>query len=537
MPLSPLIPSPESSFPHPNAIPMRIDGLAEYAASGPLEPLPGRSQLLLVWGGQGPLYICDQQHHATRGFTLLGRPSSQAVAVDPSTSLQGLYIEFVHYPSSAADRCSGTEFETVRHCSVGSLRLAAELHIAWQDLPDEDQPYRVQLLFSRLLAGLYQDLAAERASAEGWLAQAVQFIEANYNEDLTREQLAERANVSPEHFSRAFRKHTGRTFMDYLTMLRIRNAQSRMLVDNTRLNALAHQVGFKEGPYLSRKFKEVVGMSPTAFRHKPKRIAALNLNHTGILMALGQTPELGVYTSWLEKNKARMHARSGTALNPDGHTASTLYDAVSEARPDMIIHYNTATENTSLLPLAPIVALPFRTMSWRDQLLVIANMLNKAKEAEQWLAGYDEQIDRINQALDEKLGDRGTAIVWEIAHGKAYACSGSYGRGAHILYGDLGFRPPSPHWTAHGYVEASVEELYLHKADHIFITGTPSSPGSRPYLQRLFQSRRWSEMEAVRNKKLYWLHEPDLFCGYDPLSTQAQLKILTRRLLPNHKFA
>ncbi|XID93262.1 ABC transporter substrate-binding protein [Paenibacillaceae bacterium WGS1546] len=528
--------SPESHAPYPFCIPLKLTELADYALARRTETVPGRSQIVVVWGGKGHLRLYEQPHEAGRGFALLGRPSSPSINLAPGASLRGIHIEYEHYPSSAAVDSGLPEFAIVQRCSSICLRLAAELHNAWKE-PNRADPYRVQLLFSRLLSELHQETAAARLSAEGWPEQAVQFIETYYNEDLTREQMAERARVSPEHFSRAFRKHTGRTFIDYLTMLRIRSAQCRILVENTGMNALAHQVGFKEGLYLSRKFKDVVGMSPTAFRRKPKRVAALNLNHTGILIALGQTPELGVYTSWLEKNKARAHAQSGISLNPSEHTPSTLYEAVAEARPDMIIHYNTATENRSLLPLAPVIELPFRTMSWREQLLLISNLLDKRREAEQWLSRYDEQIDRINRALDERLGPRGTAIVWEIADDKAYACSGSYGRGAHILYGDLGFRPPRQDMFAHGYVETAVEELDSYPADHIFMTGMPSCPKSRPYLQRLFHSPRWSKTEAVRSKRLYWLHEPVLFCGYDPLSTQAQLNILTRRLLPDHKFA
>ncbi|MFB9273707.1 ABC transporter substrate-binding protein [Cohnella cellulosilytica] len=538
MPFSLSAPVPESPAPHPFAVPLRITGLAEYAEYEAVErtgSVPGRSQLLVVWGGKGNLHLYEQPHQATRGFALLGRPASQTVGFDPDTSLQGIHIEFIHSPAGSADSGPAPEFEMVRRCPIGCLRLAAELYAAWRERSDEAEPYRVQLLFGRLLSELHRELAAARTSSGDWLSRAVRFIEAHYNEDLTREQLAERASVSPEHFSRMFRKHTGRTFIAYLTMLRIRSAQSRMLMDNTAMNALAPQVGFKEGLYLSRKFKEVVGMSPTAFRRKPKRIAALNLNHTGILMALGQTPELGVYTSWLEQNKTP--AQSGVSLNPNGHTPSSLYDTVAEIRPDMIIHYNTAAENRSLLPLAPVIALPFRTMSWREQLLVIAQMLDKRREAEQWLARYDEQVERINRALDERLGHRGTAIVWEMAGDKAYACSGSYGRGAHILYGDLGFRPPERGGFSHGYVETTIEELHAYPADHIFMTGAPSCPKSRPYLRRLLRSPQWSDLEAVRNRRLYWLRESVLFCGYDPLSTQAQLNLLARQLLPDHKFA
>ncbi len=160
--------------PHPYAIPMRIAELAEYAASGPLEPMPNRSQLLVVWGGKGALHLYEHPHKVARGFALLGRSASQAVAIGPGTSLQGLYIEFVHYPPSAADnRNSDPEFEMVQRCSADCMRLAAELYAAWQEQPDEGEPYRVQLLFSRLLSELRRELSSTRVASANWLSRAV----------------------------------------------------------------------------------------------------------------------------------------------------------------------------------------------------------------------------------------------------------------------------------------------------------------------------------------------------------------------------
>ncbi len=456
------------------------------------------------------------------------------------SSLQGIYIEYEHYPSGVQRSYHSQKFEIMQRCSASILRLAAELHNAWEK-PSKEEPYQVQLLFSRLLSELHREMVAAQPSIEGWLEEAVQFIETHYNEDLTREQLAEHANVSPEHFSRAFRKHTGRTFIDYLTMQRIRNAQCCMLTETADMNTLAFKVGYKEGLYLSRKFKAVVGMSPTAFRQKHKRVAALNINHTAILIALGQIPEIGVYTPWTERMKNKTYSQNVAALDPNGHTPSTLYDAIAAARPDVIINYSTASVNTSLLPLAPVIGLPFQTMNWREQFRVIADAINKQQKAEDWLFHYDEQINRINEALDRRLGNRGTAIVWEIIGDRAFGFNGSFGRGAHNLYGDLGFRPPlslqHQDRFAQGYVETTIEAISSYPADFIFITGIPACPNLRQHLNQLFHSRKWLEMDAVRNKRVYVLQEPDLFCGYDPISTQEQLSVLMQGLLPDHKFA
>lgn len=130
----------------------------------------------------------------------------------------------------------------------------------WRE-PQLSEPLQSQQLFIELLVELFKERNALQQPSNYWLERAIQYMETHYNKDLTREQMAEQANVSQEHFSRTFRKNTGRTFNAYLTLLRIRSAQ-RILVGAPDLNTLAQEVGYKEGFYLSRKFKEAVGLSP-----------------------------------------------------------------------------------------------------------------------------------------------------------------------------------------------------------------------------------------------------------------------------------
>ncbi|BFH71810.1 hypothetical protein J27TS7_52430 [Paenibacillus dendritiformis] len=98
------------------------------------------------------------------------------------------------------------------------------------------------------------------------MEQALYYMESRYSDDLTREHMAALAHVNPEHFSRTFRKRTGRTFNAHLTLLRLRSAQRRLLTGAPDLTTLAQEVGYKDSFYLSRKFKQAVGISPTAYQ-------------------------------------------------------------------------------------------------------------------------------------------------------------------------------------------------------------------------------------------------------------------------------
>lgn len=191
--------------------------------------------------------------------------------------------------------------------------------------------------------------------------------------------------------------------------------------------------------------------------------------------------------------------------------------------------------------MAPVLDLPFKTMSWREQFRFIASAIDKDAEAEEWLSRYDERVDHSNEVLNGELGKRGSAVVWEFCADTAYCFSGSFGRGSQILYDDIGFHPPAglvdEGLHRRGYVEAAIGKVASYAADHIFITSLPNHPHGLERIKALFRSPDWRHLDAVRHNRVYVLNQPELFFGYDPISSQAQLSELMKVLTGHHKFA
>ncbi len=349
----------------------------------------------------------------------------------------------------------------------------------------------------------------------------------NFNEDLTREQMAEKAQVSPEHFSRTFHRYTGYTYSEYLTLLRIRESQKKLLLGMPKLDDLAQVVGYREGTYLSRKFKEIVGVSPTVYYQKSKRLIVLNANHTACLLALGITPVLGVYSPFLEDIKS---VPSSQKLKGYEYDITSNYQEIAVARPDVIINYSSGKEKQTLLSLAPVFELPCRQLSWREQFELIANLVDRREVYNNWLQQYDAQVAQCNQLLDQQLGARGTAIVWEIGSQAAYCINSSHGRGSHILYEDLGFSRPDEIVTHNiektGYLTVNIEEIVHFPADYIFVTALPTKDFGKEWLLTALHSEKWQSLVAVQKKQVYFINQYELFYGYDPLSTTAQLQKL-----------
>ncbi|MCX7707790.1 MAG: ATP-binding protein, partial [Anaerolineae bacterium] len=119
------------------------------------------------------------------------------------------------------------------------------------------------------LAHLDAALARKRAlsgEAQRLVRQAMAYIQENYAEPLSREQIAAHVGLSDDYLTSCFRKELGLTPMAYLNRYRIQ--QARQLLKNTHksITEIALDVGFSSSSYFSRIFRRETGMSPEAYR-------------------------------------------------------------------------------------------------------------------------------------------------------------------------------------------------------------------------------------------------------------------------------
>ncbi|MFR8227489.1 MAG: response regulator [Lachnospirales bacterium] len=98
------------------------------------------------------------------------------------------------------------------------------------------------------------------------IALAVEYINTHYAEQLSLEQVAAHVYLNPDYFSRVFKTETGKTFINYLTDVRLQH--SVQLLENTalRVQTIAQQVGYYNASYFSTTFKKKYGVSPYEYR-------------------------------------------------------------------------------------------------------------------------------------------------------------------------------------------------------------------------------------------------------------------------------
>lgn len=106
------------------------------------------------------------------------------------------------------------------------------------------------------------------------LAGTLQWMQENLAEELTVEQLAARAHLSPRTFARRFRAETGTTPHHWLTDQRILHAQRLLEETSQPVETIADLVGFGSASVLRHHFTRRVGTTPQAYRRTFARPAA-----------------------------------------------------------------------------------------------------------------------------------------------------------------------------------------------------------------------------------------------------------------------
>lgn len=95
---------------------------------------------------------------------------------------------------------------------------------------------------------------------------AINYINLNYNKEITLSDVAKKINMSESAFSRYFKSKTGISFIDNLIQVRLGHA-SRLLIDNNlSISEIAYECGFNNISNFNRIFKKKKGCTPKSFK-------------------------------------------------------------------------------------------------------------------------------------------------------------------------------------------------------------------------------------------------------------------------------
>lgn len=171
-------------------------------------------------------------------------------------------------------------YDDVRDLSQRCLEWVKDLHVAlseqggkpfypvslelWEQLDRCGSLEQIRNCLYDYFYQLSQSLSSEHGNS--LIEKMKRLISAHYAENLTLQRLAEQLNLHPVSLSQLFKKECGMNFSEYLTDIRIKEAQRLLRDSSLKIYEIAAAVGYQDLQHFGQVFKKKTGLSPKEFR-------------------------------------------------------------------------------------------------------------------------------------------------------------------------------------------------------------------------------------------------------------------------------
>ncbi len=173
-----------------------------------------------------------------------------------SDLLKGLLLELVVMMSRAAVEAGAAQSEV--------LGLNFQLLTELASIQDDEE---LAGWLRRSLEHVVSTIEAQEDFTPALLlGKALDFMRANLHRDISRDDAARHAGISPSHFSRLLKLRTGRTFTELMRQCRIGLACNLLDHSELSISEIANTCGFCDQSYFTHVFQDVKGVTPRQFR-------------------------------------------------------------------------------------------------------------------------------------------------------------------------------------------------------------------------------------------------------------------------------
>lgn len=109
-------------------------------------------------------------------------------------------------------------------------------------------------------------LAARKHQKKERAIHTIEYMRDNIGRAISLEELAKVAGLSVSHYCAVFKKRTAQTPMQLFTTMKIQRACQWLQNRNQTIKNVAYDLGFFDQYHFSKVFKEIMGVSPRAYR-------------------------------------------------------------------------------------------------------------------------------------------------------------------------------------------------------------------------------------------------------------------------------
>ncbi len=172
-------------------------------------------------------------------------------------------------PRSVLGHLEGVAMQIIRQMQKMEMgnQTIRELQALIRDMTGGMTAQQVEACFRKAMQGYFRcgTLVSSREMRME-VVRAVQYMHGGLASNLTLQDVSSHVGLSRNHFCTIFRQETGKSFVDYLSFLRMEESK-RLLKDTMdKIQEVACRVGIDNTRYFCKLFRDHTGMSPTEYR-------------------------------------------------------------------------------------------------------------------------------------------------------------------------------------------------------------------------------------------------------------------------------
>jgi two-component system response regulator YesN len=191
----------------------------------------------------------------------------------------------------AAESIGRTVGEWMRSCEAGPKQLEAAMHdllqaiyhflavkgiqvheipnfSAWSGAHVRNWPQFENWAVNLVTAVM--DAVFDKQESDGFVQQAIQFMRAHVEDNISREDVAAHVKLNPAYLSRLFKRETGMNLIDYLIGTKMERGKQLLEWTDMTVSAIAMQVGYSNFSHFAKMFKKQYGVNPQHYRQRAR---------------------------------------------------------------------------------------------------------------------------------------------------------------------------------------------------------------------------------------------------------------------------
>lgn len=234
-----------------------------------------RLELLYINEGNGQYYVRDREYIVQAGNLVICNSGVMHGEVPNRNNSMQSYcclINDLHIENLQENTLFSGDHNPVLYFQDGAVgNLIKSLH---EFNNSDERDFEICTMLANALLNIVYNrikkreniIAYNKKNNEEFAQELMKYMDANYAEPITLEDIANEFHISQSALSRFFKNEVGISPMKYITYRRIGEAQNLLENTNLSLGEIGSRLSFYDSSHFSSVFKKNVGVTPSQYR-------------------------------------------------------------------------------------------------------------------------------------------------------------------------------------------------------------------------------------------------------------------------------